>query len=134
MSVFVDTSALYALLDRDDRFHSQAATAWRELIESGNRLSTSSYVILECFALVQRRLGMEAVRALADHLVPLVLTEWIGESEHRVAHAAMLSAGRRDVSLVDYTSFHLMRARSVRRAFTFDPHFSEQGFTPVPSP
>jgi predicted nucleic acid-binding protein len=46
----------------------------------------------------------------------------------------MLSAGRRDVSLVDYTSFHVMRVGSIRKAFTFDPHFSEQGFTPVPSP
>ncbi|MSR20917.1 MAG: hypothetical protein EXR91_08060 [Gemmatimonadetes bacterium] len=54
-----------------------------------------------------------AVRALADHLVPLVNTEWIGEC---------------------YTSFHLMRAGSVRRAFTFDPHFSEKGFAPVSSP
>jgi predicted nucleic acid-binding protein len=62
--VFVDTSALYALLDRDDRRHADAAAIWRRLAEEARPLTTHSYVLVEAFALVQRRLGPAAVRAL----------------------------------------------------------------------
>ncbi len=32
MNVYVDTSALYALLDADDEMHRAARDAWRELL------------------------------------------------------------------------------------------------------
>ena len=133
MTAFVDTSALYALLDGDDRFHALAATAWLELLPSEDQLVTSSYVLVEACALVQRRLGIAAVRDLSDHLLPVLGTEWIGEAEHRTAHAALLASGRRDLSLVDCVSFHVMRKARIRRVFTFDPHFAEQGFEPIPA-
>jgi len=41
----------------------------------------------------------------------------------------MLAAGRRDVSLVDWTSFELMRQRGVDHAFAFDVDLDDQGFT-----
>lgn len=132
MSVFADTSALYALLDRDDRFHVAAAATWKQLLTNDEPLVTSNYVILECFALVQRRLGMDAVRDLATRLLPLLTTEWIGDSDHELAEAALLAAGRRDISFVDFASFQVMRRTDVVRAFTFDPHFTEQGLQILP--
>jgi uncharacterized protein len=42
--------------------------------------------------------------------------------------SAVLSAGRRKLSLVDCTSFEIMRQHAVRTAFAFDSHFEEQGF------
>ncbi len=132
MSVFVDTSGLYALLDQDDRFHGEARTAWSDLLGRGDPLVTSNYVLVETFALVQRRLGMDAVRACADRLLPVVGTEWVGDEDHRTALAALLAAGRRDLSLVDCASFRVMRRERIREAFTFDTHFAEQGFETVP--
>jgi predicted nucleic acid-binding protein len=41
-------------------------------------------------------------------------------------------AGQRDLSLVDFVSFELMRREGIRTAFTFDRHFAEQGFECVP--
>lgn len=133
MSVFVDTSALYALLDRDDRFHGEARAAWADLLGGDNPLVTSNYVLVETFALVQRRLGMDAVRACADRLLPAVGTEWVDEDDHQTALAAVLAAGRQDLSLVDCASFRLIRRLRIRTAFTFDPHFAEQGFETVPA-
>ena len=40
------------------------------LLERDERLVTTSYVLVETFALVQNRLGMEAVRVLADDAGP----------------------------------------------------------------
>jgi predicted nucleic acid-binding protein len=37
-------------------------------------------------------------------------------------------AHRRGLSLVDCTSFAIMRRQAITRAFHFDRHFQEQGF------
>lgn len=41
---------------------------------------------------------------------------------------ALLAAGRLRLSLIDCASFVLMRRHGIQRAFTFDRHFTEQGF------
>ena len=80
--VFVDTSALYALLDRDDAHHSQAKDIWAQLLAAEVPLLTHSYVLVESFALVQRRLGLEATRALHDDLIPVLEIVWVEEDLH----------------------------------------------------
>jgi predicted nucleic acid-binding protein len=42
--------------------------------------------------------------------------------------AALLTAGRRELSLVDCVSFACMRRLGITRALHFDRHFKEQGF------
>lgn len=51
---------------------------------------------------------------------------------HQRALATLLGAGRREVSLVDWVSFLLMRELGIRHAFAFDRHFAEQGFVVLP--
>jgi predicted nucleic acid-binding protein len=131
--VFLDTSALYAVFDGDDVGHSAAARAWDELLRSDASLHTSSYVLVELTALLHRRLGVVAVDALATHVMPWVNVLWTDESIHAQAMAGLLAAGRRDLTLVDCESFALMRKLGLRRAFTLDKHFAEQGFTELPS-
>ena len=126
--VFVDTSALYALLDRDDDRHPEASRIWAHLLESGASLWTHSYVLVETFALVQRRLGPEAVRALHYDLLPVLDVVWVDEELHRLAAEALIASGSRSVSLVDRVSFILMRRRGLRTAFAFDEDFSQEGF------
>jgi uncharacterized protein len=130
--VFVDTSALYAVLDRDDASHRAAGDAYGTLLEQ-DTLVTHSYVVVETTALVERRLGMDAVRALADDVLPAFDLAFVDEALHRSAVSAMLAAGQRDVSLVDWTSFELMRRLGVNTAFAFDDDFAEQGFDLLPA-
>lgn len=131
MSVFVDTSALYAVLDRDDDNHVGAAEAFSSLLDRESAL-THGYVVVESTALVQRRLGMEAVRALVDDLLPALELVFVDESLHRAAVAALLAADVRDVTFVDRVSFELMRNRGVTEALAFDDDFARQGFTLLP--
>ena len=133
--VFLDTSALFALLDAEQRFHDDAKRTWDRLlagVRSGQqRLLTHHAIIVESTALTARRLGIQAVRQLHDGLLPVVEVVWIDEKLHRRATAAMFAAARRNVSLVDWLSFEVMRDRRIRHAFTFDAHFKEQGFLPA---
>ena len=128
MTVFVDTSALFALLDADEKQHARAASTWSRLLEAETRLVTSNYVLLEAYALVHRRLGTAALRDLVEELGPTLDICWVDEELHGQAVAALLAAGRRRLSLVDCTSFGVMRRLGLTQAFAFDRHFTEQGF------
>ena len=132
MRVFVDTAAFYALLDRDDGNHGPAKEAWEKLLDEEADLVTTNYVVVECLALVQHRLGVKALRTMCDDVLPLAGIRFVEESLHGAGASALLAAGRKRLSFVDCVSFETMRRERIRKAFTFDRHFREQGFECVP--
>ena len=127
MSVFVDTSAVLAFLDADDSCHARAREAWKRLLGEDEELVTTSYVLVETYALVQSRLGTAAVQVLAEEIAPLLRVRWLDEGMHGLALSAMLAAARRKLSLVDCASFAVMHELGLRRALAFDEHFRERG-------
>lgn len=128
MSVFVDTSGLLAVLHSGDEDHARASRRFRALLESGEGLVTTSYVLVETAAVLQHRFGLAAVRGFQDAVAPVMDVAWVDAELHAAATAALLTAGRRDLSLVDCTSFACMRRQGLTRAFHFDRHFRDQGF------
>jgi len=128
----VDTSAFYAFLDARDGNHATAKAAFARLLEARDDLLTHAYVVVESAALIQRRLGAEAVRVFLDDLLPVTRIAWIDESTHRQAVAGLLGSAGRGVSLVDWTSFVVMRHLGIGRAFAFDADFATQGFEVMP--
>ena len=133
MSLFIDTSALYALLDGDEPRHSDVVVAWRSVTDSERILFTSNYVLVETFALVQRRLGLEAVHGFADAFVPLLQPVWVDEELHAAAVASFFTAARRRLSLVDCASFELMRRLGLTDVLALDTDFARQGFNLLPA-
>ena len=132
MTHFVDTSGLLAILSADDRFHSEAFRAWAGWVADEIPLVTSNYILTETTAVVQRRLGFDAVTALYADILPVMHVEWIDPALHQAAAAVLMTIRQRHLSLVDCTSFELMRRLGLRRVFTFDRHFAEQGFACLP--
>jgi predicted nucleic acid-binding protein len=126
--IFIDTSALYAVLDRTDRNHAHAGRCWTQMLDAGHPLFTSNYVVLETCALAQNRLGIDAVRILQADILPVIEVRWIDASIHAMAMASLLAARRRKLSLVDCSSFVMMRQTGARTAFAYDQHFAEEGF------
>lgn len=132
MSIFVDTSGLLSVLDRDDATHEKTRVAWAKLLTTDTPLITSNYVLVETIALLQNRLGMEAVRIFQEDVAPVLDIKWVDEAIHHRATSALLAASRRRLSLVDCTSFEIMRLFGCKTALTLDSHFREQGFSCVP--
>lgn len=128
MSVYIDTSAFLAVLNADDRYHARARIRWRQLIEADLSLICNNYVLVETIAVLQSRLGMEAVVAFQNDIRPILTVLWVDEGLHQRAVSALLAAQRRRLSMVDCASFESMRQGGLRQAFTFDAHFTEQGF------
>ena len=119
------------MLSASDAEHARARATFERLLDRSERLLTHNYVLVETTALVQRRLGIEAVRVLRDDLLAVVAVEWVDQRLHDQALAATIASERRDVSLVDRASFELMRRLGIREAFAYDEDFQREGFTEV---
>lgn len=126
MTVFVDTSALYALLDEDDARHAEASDALRRLVRV--ELLTHAFVVVETTALVGRRLPWGASERLMEGLLPVIDVEAVDPELYASAMATYRGAGSAQVSFVDRTSFAFMQSRGIRRAFAYDDDFARQGF------
>lgn len=132
MNIFMDTAAFLAILNSNDRFHQPALQAWKEILSSDSILFSSNYIILETIAILQHRFGVEAVRLFESEIMPVTELIWVDEAVHKQGMSALLAANRRTLSLVDCTSFEMIRQAGFDAVFTFDPHFYEQGFKIIP--
>lgn len=133
MTTFVDTSALYALLDEDDDEHARAADWMRSAgAEPSRVLTTHTFVVVEAAALVHRRLGTGAVRSLLDGLLPAITLSHVDDTLYRAGVIAYRAGLQRGSSLVDHVSFEYMRERGIVECFGFDEDFDAAGFTLVP--
>ena len=126
--VFVDTSALLALLNPDDSNHRRARVAFDRLAAMSAALTTTSYVLVETYALVGRRLGAEAVRAFRDSFAPLLEVIWVDESLHEAGLDLLTTRKSGRLSLVDTVSFVVIRERALDRVFAYDDDFRRERF------
>ncbi len=130
--IYVDTSAFFAVVNSGDDQHERALQTLQKLIEENEKLMCNNYVLVESMALIQHRLGVEALAILHNEIIPYLEVEWLDEILHNAIVNFALSAKRRQLSFVDLSSFDTMRRHKINTAFTFDKHFREQGFDVIP--
>ena len=127
--VFLDTSAAYALLVASDTNHPRAARVYRSLEARTATLVTTSYVLVETYALLGRRVGRQAVMAFREDLEPLLDVIWVGADLHERGLNLLLERSRRHLSLVDAVSFVVIRDQAIEDVFAYDPDFRQEGFS-----
>lgn len=132
MSLFVDTSAFYALLVGTELDHPAVLEAFRTAAERGRRLVTTNYVVVETAALLQHRFGLAPVRDLEERVLPLVTIRWVSEAVHRRATERLFRTDKRRVSLVDVASFVVMQEEGLTDVLGLDPEFADEGFRLFP--
>lgn len=132
MSVFIDTSAFLTMLNGDEPDHKKAIELWNELQDQDEPIITTNYVVVESIALIQRRLGLDALRLFHNNIIPVLEIEWIREQQHNDVFDSLLLANRRQLSFVDCASFFFIRQQKIQRVFALDKHFREQGFQCIP--
>lgn len=94
MIVFVDTSAIFALLDQNDGNHSLATQRLGFLTAPDNTMVISNYIIVETCALLQRRIGLDAMKTFREEILPLMTTQWVTQSQHERAFSVLLAEHR----------------------------------------
>lgn len=123
--VLVDTSAVYALIDRDDAYHSKAVSLLRSLPRRGLRPFLTNFIMAETHALFLSRLGPEIAR---DWLLRQVWpVERVTPQDEGKAKEIIQRYTDKTFSYTDATSFAVMERLGIREAFAFDPHFRQYG-------
>lgn len=130
MTLFVDTSGILALIDRDDRSHVGTTEAFA--LGRSQPLVTHAYVVVETLAVVRRRFGAMVAADIIDRVLPAVAVTPVDAELHATALAAFRESIDSSVSLVDRTSFAFMRREDIARAIALDADFRTAGFETVP--
>jgi hypothetical protein len=129
--VFVDTSALLALLNRREQFHQSAATILFQLRAHSRLLVTTEWVLTEFLSSTSRiHLRSAAAEFLRSFISSPSVEVVAAMSLHW--HAAFALFERRtdkEWSLVDCSSILICEERAIREVFTHDHHFEQAGFT-----
>ena len=118
------------MVSADDE-RARAAATRNDLLDQGADLLTSDYVLLQTYAILQRRFGLSYVDQRRRPAVPAMSVHWVTTEQHESSLSAVLAANRRDLSLVDCMSFVVMRDLHVEWVFSLDAHFGERGFEMV---
>jgi len=124
--VFIDTSALFAVIDTHDATHARAVAITKF---ERRRMFTTNFVIAETHALLLRRLG-RSVAALFLTATDTGTTSVIrvDEADELRAREIIALHDEKDYSLTDAMSFAVMERLHIDAAFTFDRHFAQYGF------
>ena len=130
--IFVDTSAFIALIDLQNRFSKPARYWWQK--NKSVELITTNLIIIETLGWIRYKCGKKiAVEAgnslLFSHDIQI---ERVTLTNEQKAWALFQELQGRGISMIDCTSFILMKRLKIKDAFTFDSDFKKQGFTVYP--
>lgn len=120
MTIFVDTSAWFAAANVKDRHHERAS----ELVRAEPELTTSTFVLVETWLLLQSKLTFAVAEHFADYVqagaAALEQTTMADLSDARRIGAAFAD---QSFSLVDRTSFAMMERLRISKVISFDSDF-----------
>lgn len=129
---FLDTSAYFALFNKSDERHGDASEI-ADLIAAERLAScTTNAVVFESHGLFLSRLVADAARAFLQNMEssPTTIVRVRAADENR-ARQIIFQYTDKDFSYTDALSFAVMERLRISRAFTFDRHFEQYGFTPL---
>lgn len=127
MSIFVDTSMWYAGADSGDRSNARA----KAILRGGEALVTSDHVLVETWTLLHQKLGSSAAERFWDGLRSgIAIVETVGPADLEAAWEVGLSWRDQDFSIVDRTSFAVMRRLGIDRVASLDEDFAVFRFGP----
>jgi hypothetical protein len=128
--VFVDTSGLYALVDRRDSRHTLAREIVIGLVKAGRRLVVTDQIVAESATLANARSGAHVALRVLDLVEQSagIRIEWIGPARFDATKTFFRRHADHGYSFTDCSSFVVMRELKLRSALTSDGHFVVAGF------
>ena len=131
--IFVDTSALIALGDRNDKNHKKAVKFFRETIKT-TRFVIPKHIIVEYIDGVTKRIGKKEAMERLDNILnsKLIIIQHDKLKDWEKAIEYFFKYSDQEIDLTDCLSFAMMERLDLRTAFTFDSDFKTHGFEVVP--
>lgn len=131
--VLVDTSGLYALVDKKDASHAAARDVAAHLARQGRKLVVTDHIVSETVTLAKARSGARVALRVLDLIEQSVgvRVEWIDQARFDATKTYFRKHADHDYSFADCVSFVVMRELRLQQALTTDRHFREAGFEPL---
>ena len=130
--IFADTAGWGHLVDPTQAYHGHAATIYRHARQERRTFITTNYILTELVALLisPLRIPRPKIIAFIEGLKTSPYVDILHVDPTLDAQAWRLFTERPDKewSLVDCTSFVVMRQRGIPEALTTDHHFEQAGF------
>jgi predicted nucleic acid-binding protein len=130
--VVVDTSAVFALVDRSDAWHGVARETLARLRKQRSEPLLTNFIVAEAHALLLVRVGPDVARNW------LLKNRWaierVTEDDEAKAREIIERYTDKTFSYTDATTFAVMRRRGLKTAFAFDPHFRQYGVDTIGLP
>jgi uncharacterized protein len=133
--IFVDSSAWIALADRDDSHHKAAAEACPIILKNYKTLVASNLIIAETYIMLLKALGLQVALEFLERIKasPRILKIYSNEDVETEAERILSKYSDHDFSYTDAVSFAIMKRHGIKKAFSFDKHFTVAGFINLPS-
>jgi len=129
--VFADTSGWATYFLNTEPAHDLSKVLMQGFHSNKTRILTTNYVLAELAALLIRLRSAHVMRIkILDtiHSSAWVEIVYIDPAVDREALELLKSRADKDWTLVDCTSFVLMKRREIQEALTTDHHFEQAGF------
>lgn len=125
--IFLDTSFIFASASEEDINHRKAADLFKLAVDNGEDLVLHNYIVVECLALFDRRLGRVAAQELLGSVKKFRI-HWITQEEHALAAEVFAATSSKRYSFTDIVSFLFMRSYGISEYLSFDSDFDKEGF------
>ena len=112
--------------DQTDSFHPRALAAFERAEKEGWTLLTTNYVVHETWALIQRRLGWDAVETFLNDLLPRCTVIWVDENLYHASATRCRRTRECRFSLTDAISLESMARQKITEAIAQDEHFARE--------
>lgn len=128
--VFLDTSAIYALINKKDPSHKKVEDFLKNFEGS---LFVTNYIFDESVTLIRARLGHEKAVFVGNILLksPQIEKMWVTPDDEKKAWELFVLRNYKSYSFTDCTSFVVMRRIKIKNCLTLDGHFRQEGFEEI---
>lgn len=125
--IFVDTSALYAFVNKNDKFHHQVV---KYLKTTPDTLVTTNFIFAETLSLITKRVGKKIAIKFGEHLKKSgkILIMYLPEDYQEKAWKLFSEDEKIGFDYIDATCFVFMQETGIETALSFDIHFIQAGF------
>ncbi len=125
-TILVDTSAYYALKDKDDALHPDAI---RFVKTNASPMATTNLIVIETLNLVKQRLGYQHAVEIGKKMFDPRIINVIKITDEDVSEAWRIFQKYDDkgFSFTDCATFAVMERLRISSVFAFDEHFRQYG-------
>jgi predicted nucleic acid-binding protein len=134
MRVVLDTSALIAIHEPKDQYHTIAKNILKDLLNAGIRFIIPNTVYIEFSDNLVSHYGKKSALEKLSLLKKSKFITFLNEEKEdfTLGEGFFQKFNDVDTSLTDSIIFSFMKWRKFRRIFTFDSHFQMMDFVVIP--